>query len=334
MNRLLNARSDRYAGWTVYVVSIALTLVACAVAVVLRLFSTTDLPFQTFAALIGVIITAIITGVLLKGQSRAERRQKEQAEIFKEKLATYNRFLDALRRYVTEPNARTKKVVIFHSMAIRMHSGADVIDALDDHIIRLIKETGGKDANEEVAALVESLNAIACIFARELYGDTSVSANSLKEFVVAINGALDETSEEEKLSDAASDEKEDKEAASRGVAVTGWQEKLDSLQKQGWCYTPADDAFSLQSDASPVVISVYRKNGKYVVQAAKGDDSEFSQRLKNEFKGSRRYGTWWRELPIGSYGVNQGQLLTTLPSNDRARASVIKWIDKLLNTIN
>lgn len=72
-------KNRKYASWYTYAVAIFLTLVACAVAVILRLFSVNDLPFQTFAALIGVIITAIITGILLKGQSDAERRQKEQS---------------------------------------------------------------------------------------------------------------------------------------------------------------------------------------------------------------------------------------------------------------
>lgn len=66
-----------YGSLATYDIAIALTLDACFVAVALRLFSTTDLPFQTFAALIGVVITAIINGALLKGQSDAEREQKE-----------------------------------------------------------------------------------------------------------------------------------------------------------------------------------------------------------------------------------------------------------------
>lgn len=132
-----------YASWSTYAIAIALTLIACAVAVVLRLFSTNDLPFQTFAALIGVIVTAIITGVLLKGQSDSERLQKEQAEIFKEKLATYNRFLDALRKYVTESTDSNKKEVIFHVMALRMHTQSETVSAIDRNIIKLIENTNG-----------------------------------------------------------------------------------------------------------------------------------------------------------------------------------------------
>lgn len=318
-----------YANWSVYAVAIALTLIACAVAVVLRLFSTSDLPFQTFAALIGVIITAIITGVLLKGQSDSERRQKEQAEIFKEKLSTYNRFLDSLCKYVTQSTPSNKKEVIFHAMALRMHTNADIIRDLDANIVRLIENTG---TDAEVKTLVESLNAIACIFGKELYGESDENTTNVDAFVAAISGSQEEPSEEEKLMEAAEEEKEDAEAF-HDSKLTGWSDKVKSLKAQGWNLTEDDDSFNITSDSTPVVISVYRKKGKYVVEATKEGDSEFSQSLKNSFKGSRRYGTWWRELPIGNYGVTEGTLLAQLPANDRARASVIKWIDKLTDYI-
>lgn len=323
------SKNSEYAGWTVYAIVIALTLIACVVAVVLRLFSTSDLPFQTFAALIGVIITAIITGVLLKGQSNAERQQKEQAEIFKEKLATYNRFLDSLCNYVTEPTPTHKKEVIFHAMAIRMHTDADTVKALDANIIKLIENTG---TDTEVKNLVESLNAIACIFGKELYGEFAENTINVDAFVAAISGSQEEPTEDEKLKEAAEEEKEDANTL-QDSKLPGWSDKVKSLKTQGWNLREGDDSFTLSSASSPVEISVYRKKGKYIVEAVKTGDSDFSQALKNSFKGSRRYGTWWRELPIGNYGVTEGTLLAQLPANDRARASVIKWIDKLTDYI-
>lgn len=318
-----------YASWSVYAVAIALTLVACVVAVVLRLFSTNDLPFQTFAALIGVIVTAIITGVLLKGQSDSERLQKEQAEIFKEKLATYNRFLDALRKYVTESTDSNKKEVIFHVMALRMHTQSETVSAIDRNIIKLIENTG---TESEVHVLVEALNEIASILGEDLYGESMGEASNLNAFVAAISGSQEEPSEEEKLIEAAEEEKEDI-ATMKESSVLGWNEKIGALKSQGWSITPGNDSFTLTSASIPVVIAVYRKKGKYVVEATKEGDSDFSQKLKDNFKGSRRYGTWWRELPINNYGVTEGTLLAQLPTNDRARASVIKWIDKLTENI-
>lgn len=323
-------KSRSYAGWSAYIIAIVLTVVACAVAVILRLFSVNDLPFQTFAALIGVIITAIITGVLLKGQSDAERRQKEQSEVFKEKLATYNRFLDALRRYVTESTDCNKKDVIFNTMALRMHTKSETGDIIEDNIIKLIKNTG---TDSEVDVLVESLNAIAQIFGEDLYGEPMGNTSNLKAFVAAISGSLEDQSEEEKRIEEEKEEKEDT-ATVKDSSVISWDDKINELKLHGWSITPGNDSFTLTSVSSPVVISVYRKKGKYVVEATKEGDSEFSQNLKDNFKGSRRYGTWWRELPINNYGVTEGTLLAQLPTNDKARASVIKWIDKLIEQIN
>ena len=317
-----------YANWATYIIAIALTIVACTVAVILRLFSEHDLPFQTFAALIGVIITAIITGVLLKGQSEAERRQKEQSEIFKEKLATYNRFLDAVRKYVTEPNPATKKEVIFHAMAIRMHTKSDIISAIDKNILKLMDDAG---TDSEVKTLVESLNAIALIFGEELYGESMGETTNLDNFVEVISGSQEDQSEEEKLVESAEEQKED-EAAVGNSNIQAWDAKIKELASMGWTLENGQDSFTLSTKNSPVKICVCRNKGKYIVSAEVEGDSNFSQKLKDNLKGSRRYGKWWRELPINNYGVKEGTLLTQLPTNDKARASVIKWIDKLIDT--
>lgn len=298
-------------------------------------------------AVLGVAMTVFATYFLFQGQSKQQeammRRQSElqmammreqhdiegiqekESEIFKQKLVSYTRFLEALRNYVTKPTEAHKKEVIFHAMALRIHTSAAIANDLDSNIINLIKDTG---TNAEVKTLVESLNAIACIFGKELYGESTESASNIDAFVIAISGSQEEQSEEEKLKDAADDEKEDAEAL-EGSKLVGWPDQVKSLKEQGWNLTESDDSFKLTSASTPIEISVYRKKGKYIVEATKEGDSDFSQALKNSFKGSRRYGTWWRELPIGNYGVKEGTLLQQLPINDKARASVIKWIDKL-----
>lgn len=270
-----------------------------------------------------------IQKAMMREQHDIEGIQEKESEIFKQKMASYTRFLDALRNYVTEPTEPHKKEVIFHAMALRIHTNADISNDLDSNIIKLIKDTG---TDAEVKTLVESLNAIACIFGKELYGESAESTTNVGAFVAAISGSQEEPTEDEKLKDAAEEEKEDAKAL-QDSKLTGWADKIKSLKTQGWNLTEGDDSLTLSSDSTPVVISIYRKKGKYIVEATKEDDSDFSKALKNSFKGSRRYGTWWRELPINNYGVTEGSLLAQLPINDRARASVIKWIDKLLNVI-
>ncbi len=328
----INYGNKKFGHWNIYVIAIALTLVACAVAVVLRLFSAADLPFQTFAALIGVIITAIITGILLKGQSDAEREQKERAEIFKEKLASYNKFIDALCAYVTDSTSQNKKALTFHTIALKMHSTSEDMAKHYHNVTAILASTGNK---QETAALVNALNEIATSFRSELYGyenDDDLSLRSIiADFTKAIEGSQEEPSDKEREDEIREDENEDKSLSESSLPA--WDTKLKELAALGWNIETAPDMVKLSSAKTPVVISIYRKKGKYVIEATNPGDSDFSQRLKDSFKGSRRYGTWWRELPISNYGVTEGTLVAQLPTNARARASVIKWIDKLLQTI-
>lgn len=209
-------------------------------------------------------------------------------------------------------------------MAIRMHTKSGVVGEIDKNIIKLIENTG---TDAEVQTLVESLNAIALIFGKELYGESMGDTANLDAFASAISGSQEEPSEEEKLIEVAEEEQEDATAMNEN-SLMGWNEKLNDLKSQGWKVISDNDSFTLTSTSIPILISVYRKKGKYVVEATKEGDSEFSQSLKDSFKGARRYGTWWRELPINNYGVTKGTLLAQLQTNERARASVIKWIDK------
>lgn len=324
--------------WWGYFFAVA---ILCIVILTFAIADSKDLPLTIIGAVLGVAMTVFATYFLFKGQSNQqlamlqeqhhiESMQEKESEVFKQKLATYNRFLDALRKYVTESTPSNKKEVIFHAMAIRMHSKPEVTEALDDNIINLIESTGSE---KEVETLVESLNSIACIFGKELYGESTGSIKNLNAFTEAISGGQEEPSENERLIEVAEEEKEDKAAMQESLMIS-WDDQIKSLKAHGWNYTPASDSFKLTSDSSPVVISVYRKKGKYVVEASKEGDNAFSQNLKDSFKGSRRYGIWWRELPINNYGVKEGTLIAQLPDNDRARASVIKWIDKLTGYIN
>lgn len=207
-----------------------------------------------------------------------------------------------------------------------MHCDSIVEDTLDESIITILDNTGEEN---EVGALVESLNKIAYIFKKELYGNAPEnSSKMLEKFAIAISGSPEEATEEQKKAQAEEDERED-ESTLKNSSIKPWDTKIKELASKGWILKNGEDSFSITSSEFPVIISVYRKKGKYVVEAKKGEDSEFSQFLKDSYGGSRRYGTWWRELPISNYGVKQDTLLAQLPVNDRARASVMKWIDKL-----
>lgn len=339
--------------------------------VTIALVDSRDLPVTIIGAVLGVIMTVFASFILLKGQSEQqadldekqiklqaelaekqtklqqvlqqqlvesqhaiERKERRDSTVFIEKLSTYNNFLSALSDYVIENSEENKKALIFHTMAIQMHADPGVVQSFIDNVIEVIRTTGNGDKTE-IAKLIEALNRISGIFRSELYPSCTADNNTLKldTFIDAIAGSQVEPTAEQKEKETEEEQKEDEEAVSSSN-IQAWDAKIKELASRGWTLKNGNDSFTITSDTKPVQISVYRKKGKYVVEATKGDDTEFSQQLKDNYGGARRYGTWWRELPISNYGVKQDTLLLQLPINDRARASVIKWIDKLLNNFD
>ena len=70
--------------------------ITCFFAVYLRLFTEKELWYEMFAAILGVIITAVITMVLLRGQTTNDVERERAAKVFEEKLRIYQEYLQTL----------------------------------------------------------------------------------------------------------------------------------------------------------------------------------------------------------------------------------------------
>lgn len=75
---------------------VAFTFIFIASSVIFRIFDVEILPSQFFGALIGVVITAIITVFLLNGQTSAEETKERNVKVFEEKSARFNNFINKL----------------------------------------------------------------------------------------------------------------------------------------------------------------------------------------------------------------------------------------------
>lgn len=63
-----------------------MVLVTLLVPVLFFLFSLENLWYEAYAAIIGVILTAIVTVMLLDGQSRSEEEKDKNIEVYKARL--------------------------------------------------------------------------------------------------------------------------------------------------------------------------------------------------------------------------------------------------------
>lgn len=64
--------------------------------VIAKIYTDSEVPIQFAGALLGAIVTAVITMALLHGQSQAEETKERNVKVFEEKTRRYNEFLASL----------------------------------------------------------------------------------------------------------------------------------------------------------------------------------------------------------------------------------------------
>ncbi|HRP91101.1 hypothetical protein [Flavobacterium filum] len=144
---------------------IAFTFIFIASSVIFRIFDVEILPSQFFGALIGVVITAIITVFLLNGQTSAEETKERNVKVFEEKSARFNNFINKLWEIwddrvveLEELNELIKLV----SRDIVLYTKPETVDKILSNLIIIAEQakpdkTSKKDA--EVTKLIQQ-----CIF--------------------------------------------------------------------------------------------------------------------------------------------------------------------------
>lgn len=112
-----------------------------ALTVFSKIYSTGDIPIQATGALLGAIITAFITMILLMGQSQAEELKERNVRVFEEKTSRYNKFIEELWK-------------IWEDRRVTLEEVNDLIKYVSQDIILYTKEPSAKK-------ILQSLNEIA-----------------------------------------------------------------------------------------------------------------------------------------------------------------------------
>lgn len=141
-------------------------------AVYFKVFSEEELPARLLAAILGVVITAVITQLLLKGQGDKERNAKRSAKVFEERLVIYKAFLQKLCDVVQDLKIEPQEEIQlqFQVANIAMHTGSQSIREISENVREIIvKITNGEDDRNDMLA---PLFNIANVFTKELYEST------------------------------------------------------------------------------------------------------------------------------------------------------------------
>jgi gas vesicle protein len=175
---------------------IAFTLIFIASSVIFKIFEFEVLPSQFFGALIGVVITAIITVFLLQGQTSNEEEREKSVKVFEKKQEVYHAFLEELKKIIQDgeitivskgKDANLDKSIdelkdlIFQLGYLQMHTSEKTINGVLDSVAKIIQlmndfnSTQETDKQKELpnyySSLSEELFTIVAILKEDLYKD-------------------------------------------------------------------------------------------------------------------------------------------------------------------
>ena len=121
--------------------TIALIVIACTFAVYLRLYTGKELWYEMFAAIIGVIITAIITMMLLIGQTDSDEKREKKGKVFEEKLRIYQEYLNTLYDVIKDGrNTNEEKLKLaFKTSSVAMHCAPERVSKISERVKRIFK---------------------------------------------------------------------------------------------------------------------------------------------------------------------------------------------------
>ena len=115
--------------------------ITCFFAVYLRLFTEKELWYEMFAAILGVIITAVITMVLLKGQTTNDVERERAAKVFEEKLRIYQEYLQILCNVIEDRclSDEEKIRLEFQTSYVAMHCEPKYIVDVSNSVKKIIE---------------------------------------------------------------------------------------------------------------------------------------------------------------------------------------------------
>lgn len=196
----------------IIIITSFLILLACFSAVYLRLFTGKELWYEMFAAVLGVIITAIITMILLRGQSDTDIERERAAKIFEEKLKIYQDYLHTLCNVIEDHSLSDKEKIRleFQTSYVAMHCDSRYIASVSKAVRELIEyvcpdeESNVKRLNKSNSPdpLLDNLFYVVEAFRKDLYGadfefDLESKQATLENFSNAYRNAKSQDKEDE-----------------------------------------------------------------------------------------------------------------------------------------
>ena len=287
-----------------------LKIVGCMVFVMICaiiVFTYQDFPARLMAAILGVVITATITVVLLDGQSKKEQTAKRNSKVFEEKLKIYQNFLSTLYDVVKDRKLteEEKLQLEFQTSLVAMHckpKSLNLVSAAVRNVISSFCPSNEKEKQKSQGniPLLESLLSVVEALRIDLYGvdkekDAEKNDDDLNKMLFSseIKDKTIKNFKEAYKETADSDEVEPLET---------WEQAVKKWQDAGWIVKSMEsEDCPLQitrNDGNPGMIDMGFYDNHYYIQARYEGDWNFSKCLKWDNGGRRQREFWW----VSSFG--------------------------------
>lgn len=266
----------------------------CFFAVYLRLFTGKELWYEMFAAVLGVIITAVITMILLKGQTNNDVERERDAKVFEEKLRIYQDFLQQLQEVIKDGTLTEEEKILlqFQVSYVAMHCKQECIEKVSASVKQILACKCGNVKVENTDSSNELLDYLFNIieaFRKDLYGKEQHFEDKIRNN--AINNLKLAFETEEIQGD--------------------WKNIKAHWENGGWVIegmNAQNPTLSLKRKDGTGSITIATKPQGLCFQACYPNESDFSQPLKWQMSGYSNNGTWWkyfdkkyRDIPVSQF---------------------------------
>lgn len=310
-------------------------------------------------AMMGVIITAFITLLLLKGQSNNDMRLDQTSKVFEERLKIYKDFLSTLCKVIEDQQITTDEKVKLQlqTSLIAMHTTSEHIKIISEQVAAIIQQVCERPKNGqepktpgERIVITDQLFKIVKCFQEELDPETAWKdedkANvdeARKNLVDAYNSVdLDENADsapqEKAQADAVAAETPAKADDAQPADQALWEAAIARWKRSGWENVPNEYNPVRMTNkgkyADKVSIEFGWYEGHYYVQACYGDETDFAKEMKRYYGGRRSYGTWWTNYAEPYFDMPGGSFSNRLKADAGFQKYIIDWIDQLIPKID
>lgn len=319
------------------IVGCMILVMACAIIV----FTYQDFPARLMAAILGVVITATITVVLLDGQSRKEQLAKRNSKVFEEKLRIYQDFLTTLYNVVKDHKLTEdeKLQLEFKTSLVAMHCKPKNLDSVSAAVRKVISSFCPSDEKKKQNSqgntpLLKSLLDVVEALKIDLYNidvkkDANMDSNDLDKMLFS---STIKTNTINNFQNAYVETADEEEAESNDT----WSQAVKSWQDKGWTVKAMESEdcplLITRNDGNPGMINMGFYDNHYYLQARYEGDSNFSKCLKWDNGGRRQRDMWWEYPPL-SMDVERGGFIERFKSSQELQQYIIKRVDYLMGVI-